>query len=122
MPVAQLNHETPQRWLHAGALRWATINGLTLGSAFASRIGYPLWYVVPLAALLVGRPLLGAALYALYALVRTGAVYPLLRWRTRTGDPTRVTDALRHLQPVTRRICGASFAVVGAVTFVTFGL
>ena len=66
----QFDRETPQRWVHKGPLRWAIRNGLTLGFGATSRIGFLLWYVVPIGALLCGNPVLGAAIYGTYGLVR----------------------------------------------------
>jgi hypothetical protein len=37
-----------------------------------TRIGYWLWYAVPVTCLLTGRSLLGALMYGVYGLVRTG--------------------------------------------------
>lgn len=77
--------ETPQRWVHAGAVRWAAVNGAALGVGATSRIGFWLWYAVPLGAVLAGDPALGAALYASYGLVRGGSVWALLLLPRRLG-------------------------------------
>jgi hypothetical protein len=66
----QFDCETPQRWVHKGPLGWATRNGLTLGFGATSRIGFWLWYVIPLGAFLVGDPWFGATIYGTYGLVR----------------------------------------------------
>lgn len=63
--------------MHKGPLRWATRNGLALGFGATSRIGFLLWYVVPLGALLSGSPAFGAAIYGTYGLVR-GVAAPLI--------------------------------------------
>ncbi len=68
----QCERETPQRWLGAGALRWAARNGAALSIGATTRIGFWLWYAIPLAALLDGRPALGAIIYGLYGLARGG--------------------------------------------------
>jgi hypothetical protein len=91
VPVLQRDRETPQRWMHAGPLGWATRNGLALGIGATSRIGFWLWYVVPVTALLSASPRSGAALYGLYSALRTGGVWVLLLapaavWRGRNGD------------------------------------
>jgi hypothetical protein len=67
-----LDRETPQSWLDGGAARWAVLNGATLGLGVTTRIGYWLWYAVPVICLLAGQPLPGALVYGLYGLVRTG--------------------------------------------------
>jgi hypothetical protein len=75
--LPQFDCETPRRWVDKGALRWAIQNGLALGFGATSRIGFLLWYVVPLGALLSGGPVLGATLYGAYGLVR-GVAAPLM--------------------------------------------
>jgi hypothetical protein len=73
----EIDCETPRHWLHKGPLAWAIRNGLTLGFGAASRIGFLLWYVVPLGALLSGSLTLGAVIYGTYGLVR-GVMAPVL--------------------------------------------
>lgn len=75
--LPQFDCETPQRWIHKGPLRWAIRNGLTLGLGATSRIGFLLWYVIPIGALLFGTPILGAAIYGTYGLIR-GVAAPLI--------------------------------------------
>jgi hypothetical protein len=62
--------ETSQRWLHQGPLRWAAKNGFMLGLGFTTRIGYCLWYWVPICAFLSGSISAGAAVYAVYSFTR----------------------------------------------------
>jgi hypothetical protein len=83
----QFDCETPQHWVHKGPLRWATRNGLTLGLGATSRIGFLLWYVVPIGALLFGSPILGATIYGTYGLIR-GVAAPLIL----LGTPRLKTD------------------------------
>ena len=66
-----------------GPLWWAIRNGVTLGFGATSRIGFLLWYVVPIGALLFGSPALGAAIYGTYELVRGAAAPAILlgTWR-----------------------------------------
>ena len=70
VPLPQRNRETPQPWLESGSVRWALVNGVTLGAGFASRIGFWLWYVVPLGAFLSGNVVIGAVLFGLYGFGR----------------------------------------------------
>lgn len=97
------------------------MNGAALGSAFTTRLGFSLWYVVPASTLLLGDPLLGAVIYGMYALVRTASAYPLLRWRARQADPAEVTDALRAWHPRARALCAAALVLVGAIVVMTVG-
>lgn len=79
VPVLQLDRETPQQWVHSGPVKWAFWNGASLGLGFTSRLGFWFWYVVPLAALLIGQPMIGAGLYGLYGAARGWAVWLFLR-------------------------------------------
>lgn len=70
MRLLQCNVETPQEWVRQGSLPWAFKNGSALGVGAVSRIGFPLWYVVPLGSILLASPRVGAALYGAYGLAR----------------------------------------------------
>lgn len=73
--LLQCNRETPQDWVHKGPTKWAIQNGLALGCGATSRIGFWLWYAVPLGAFLVASPWLGAAIYGAYGAVRGMSVW-----------------------------------------------
>lgn len=66
----QLDRETDTRWLGYQDWRTAAYNGFALGLGFTTRIGFWLWYVVPLSAFVVADPVLGAAGYSVFALTR----------------------------------------------------
>lgn len=78
MPELQCDRETPQRWVHAGPLRWAARNGLALGCGATSRVGFWSWYAVPLGAFLSGDVALGALLYGSYGLARGAGAWLLI--------------------------------------------
>jgi hypothetical protein len=120
--LIQRNVETPQRWLYRGTLRWALLNGATLGGAVSTRLGFSIWYAIPSGSLLMADPAFGALLYGLYAFTRTVSVYPLLRWKARVADSADVTDVLRSWQPTVRRVCAAVLAGLGAVVIVVVGI
>jgi len=111
----------PQRWLGAGPLRWAFRNGAALGIGATTRIGFWLWYVVPVAALLVGRPALGAVVYGVYGLVRGGAVWPLILSLSRQPGATPLADRLLLYAPVARAIAAGQLLVVGLAVAVALG-
>lgn len=83
--VIQCDTETPQSWMNAGAIRWALLNGFALGTGATSRIGFWLWYAIPISALLVGDPAKSALIYGLYGLVRGWSVWAFLLLPTRLG-------------------------------------
>ena len=68
----QFDRETPYAWLAPGPVSWSIRNGSAIGIGAFTRLGYWLWYAVPLGALLSASPLLGGIGYGAYALARTG--------------------------------------------------
>jgi hypothetical protein len=116
----QFDCETPQRWVNRGALRWATRNGLTLGFGATSRIGFWLWYVIPLGAFLVGDPGAGAAIYGTYGLVRAlGAVVILLGiTRLKTDIPDRLIEGYG----AARILAAGQLVFLGVATAIVVGL
>lgn len=75
----ECRRETPKDWVYRGKpMRWAVQNGLALGCGALSRLGFCLWYVVPLACLFSGSVLLGAAIYGAYGVARGFFVWPLI--------------------------------------------
>jgi hypothetical protein len=116
----QFDCETPQRWVNRGALRWATRNGLTLGFGATSRIGFWLWYVIPLGAFLVGDPVAGGAIYGAYGLVRAlGAVVILLGM---TRLKTDISDRLIQSYDAARVLAAGQLVLLGVATAIVVGL
>ncbi len=118
--LPQFDCETPQRWVHRGPLRWATQNGLTLGFGATSRIGFWLWYVVPLGAFLLGDPRLGAIVYGTYGLVRAlGAVLIFLGILRFKVD---VSDWLIERYGAARLLAAGQLIFVGVALTIVVGL
>jgi hypothetical protein len=116
----QFDCETPQRWVHKGPLRWATQNGLTLGFGATSRIGFWLWYVVPLGAFLVGDPELGAVIYGTYGLIRgLGAVFMLLSMLRLRVD---ISDWLIKQYGIARVLAAGQLVFLGVTIAIIVGL
>jgi hypothetical protein len=67
----QLDRETSQRWLRRGVTSWSVKNGMALGFGATSRLGYWLWYLVPVGAFVSGEATSAAVIYGLYGLSRT---------------------------------------------------
>ncbi len=76
--LPQFDSETPQRWVNLGGLRWAMLNGAALGLGFASRIGFWIWYVIPVGAFLSGDGFAGGIVYGVYGAVRGWMVWTWL--------------------------------------------
>ena len=118
--LPQFDGETPQSWVHKGPLRWATRNGLTLGFGATSRIGFWLWYVVPLGAFLVGKPVFGALIYGTYGLIRgLGAVFILLAMLRLKID---ISDWLIRRYGVTRILASGQLVLLGVASAIVVGL
>ena len=118
--LPQFDCETPQRWVHKGPLRWATRNGLVLGFGATSRIGFWLWYTIPLGAFLVGAPPFGAVIYGTYGLVRAlGAVFILLGI---LGLKVDVSDWLIERYGAARALAAGQLVFLGVATAIVVGL
>ena len=92
-----------------------------MGVGFTSRVGFWLWYVVPIACLLFADLWLGAVLFATYAAVRTGCAWLLAAIVKQRPSLDLSVWLMRHI-PHARRISGAyllliSFSTVAIVGF-----
>jgi hypothetical protein len=91
LPVLQCDRETSQSGLRLRPYLWAMRNGAALGIGATSRVGFWLWYLIPVGALLVGSPVLGGLIYGTYGFVRGWSVWLLLLGllnRVPGGDPS----------------------------------
>ncbi|HEU0127902.1 MAG TPA: hypothetical protein VFQ48_04765 [Pseudonocardiaceae bacterium] len=97
----QFDRETAQAWLQRGPYRWAVLNGAALGVGATTRLGYWLWYLVPVGSFATGTPLLGALIYGAYGLARSlPALLLYLDMRRGSG---RLSRALLEHYPTWRR-------------------
>lgn len=117
----QCDRETPKHWLDAGPFSWAIINGMALGCGATSRIGFWIWYIVPISALLSGRPELGAIIYGTYATIRGLAIWAIIfvihRWQN--FDPTEWL--IQHKNAV-RIVAASQLTFLGIVVAIAIGL
>lgn len=125
--LLQCDHETPKRWIDRGAFGWAIRNGATLGCGALSRVGFWSWYIVPLASLLSGSPVLGAAIYGTYATTRALGAWVLILVGAliaprlgRSFDDVAIALVQRNI--AFRRLAAAHLLFVGSVIAFTFGL
>ena len=116
----QFDCETPQRWVDRGAWRWATRNGLTLGFGVTSRIGFWLWYVIPLGAFLIGDPVGSAAIYGTYGLIRALGAPAILLGTMRLK--TDVSDRLILGYGSARILAAGQLVFLGVATAIVVGL
>ena len=122
VPVLQCDRETPKNWVYMGSLQWAVRNGLALGFGATSRIGFWLWYVVPIGALLLARPALGAVIYGTYGVFRGMAVWIIIlgldRWSG--GDDTALW--LIGRAQTARAIAAGYLVLIGMAIAIAVGL
>jgi hypothetical protein len=120
MQPLQIDCETPQRWVNKGAWQWATRNGLTLGFGATTRIGFWLWYVIPLGAFLIGEPVAGAVIYGTYGLVRAlGAVVMILGMLRLDTD---ISDRIIEGYDTARVLAAGQLVFLGVATAIVVGL
>ena len=119
LPVPQRNCETGQLWMNTGALTSAALNGASMGTGFVTRIGYWLWYVVPLAAILSGSPAYGAIIFGCYGFAR--GIAPLiaisqmlLLKHCADRDITKVQDWMVRQAMTARRLGDAQLIATAA--------
>ena len=112
IPVPQLNRETPKAWVERGSVYWALRNGFTLGFGASTRIGFWLWYVIPLSAILGGSVLVGGLVGAAYGVVRGLLATAIIR-RVVVANPDRWNNGLWLIDR-------ASIARKGATIYLAF--
>lgn len=111
--VLQRDRATSKHWMRFGAIVNSAANGMAMGVGFATRIGYWLWYVLPIVAVLSGSWKVGALLFVVYASVRAGiGVFFATAGETRGESAHRLQDNLASLNPLTRTICAGTLAIV----------
>jgi hypothetical protein len=118
--VLQIDRETSRQWPHAGAFRWALLNGSALGVGATSRLGFWLWYVVPSSALLLGDPTVGAVLYGVYGLVRGFGVWGILLLPNHVSGEDSTIWLLRQYATA-RLVTAGQLIVVGMAVVVAVG-
>lgn len=120
--LVQIDRETPYAWLEAGPVRWAIRNGANLGFGGLTRLGFWLWFVIPVGAVLSGRPLVGALGWGAYALVRTASAgWLLLLVERRRLDPEKGDALLREVSRA-RVATSAQLLAIGLAALLAIGL
>jgi hypothetical protein len=121
--LPQLDRETEQGLLSRGPYQWALLNGLLLGLGFTTRIGYWTWYVIPVAGLISGSPLVAAVICASYSLCRMGFITALaLRMHQEPTGMGELSLRVLALRPTARRISRPVTAVLAIALTLWIGL
>jgi F0F1-type ATP synthase assembly protein I len=122
VPLLEIDRETPQHWMHRGAFRGAVLNGAAIGSGFATRIGFWLWYLVPCAALLTGSVWRGVAVYSAYATARVGASAVLLLAAHRSQSFGIIARRILAYGPLARRVAAWQLLCSSAIVLIYFNV
>lgn len=118
----QCDRETPQRWVHQGPVLWPLKNGAALGFGATSRLGFALWYAIPLGALLSGSPALGALLWAVYGFMRSGSAGTIWLLGTRAGTFDAILEWLPAQKQRAQLLSNAVLMSLSVSTFFAVGL
>ena len=118
----QCDRETPQRWMDRGPLGWAARNGASLGFGAFTRLGYLLWYVVPVGCLLLASPATGALVWAAYGFGRAAGAGALIAVAYRIGNAGRALDLALEKRLLAQRATAIQLLALGATAFVAVGL
>lgn len=87
-----------------------------------SRIGFWLWYVVPLSALLSGQAVFGALLYGSYSLARGAAVWLIILGPRRRIGGDAVALWLLGQANIARMLAAGQLMLVGIAVALVFGV
>lgn len=93
VPLPQRDKETPRRWADEPMASWAVKAGVALGLAVTNRLGFVIWYAIPVLVFSMGSVALGALSWATYAFARTTVTMVEGRVRARRGQFGPVTTA-----------------------------
>lgn len=122
--IWQINVETPQRWMHHGPVLWPLMNGFSLGLAFTSRLGYAVFYIVPVAAV-ASRSITSAVLiWGVYSFARAVVSLPYGWYLTEhvrsEAQSRKLIAAIPRMRRVTAFVVLASaFASIAAAIEMT---
>lgn len=121
--LPEVNRETDQSLLSLGPFRWAAANGFLLGLGFTSRIGYWIFYLVPVGCLVARSPAFGAVIWTTYGFTRLGIVTLMaFRMHQALAKISALSRSLLALRPAVRRISNPATAVGALVLALWLGL
>ena len=118
--LLQCDRETPKAWLDRGSIGWAGRNGLALGCGATTRLGFVLWYAVPVGAFLAGGPLAGALVYGAYGFARGVGAWAILAASRRRGFE-EVAVALERRRPAAHRATALCLLATGVAIAIGIG-
>lgn len=119
--VLECDKETPQSWVHHGPIIWPIENGLALGCGATSRIGFWLWYVIPLSSLLSGKVEYGALIYATYSFTRGMSIWFIIFGLTRLVKEDWTVWLLKNRTNM-RLLSATHLILLGLFVIIVFGI
>jgi hypothetical protein len=121
--VLQWDRETKQELLVRGPLVWAMLNGALLGVGVTSRLGFWIWYTVPLCAFVLGVPAAGAVIWGGYSVARLVLAIALsFAMRRRPGAAVSLADTLIVQRSRARQGTNAVLTVLMVAMILVLGL
>lgn len=122
-PLLQIDRETSQSLLHKGPAIWSIANGGLLGLGFTSRLGYWVWYLLPLTAWASASFPVGATVWGTYGATRLLTTALIARRMAQPGSDvsTIATSMLKLHSAATRAMRGLGL-VVGVALALIAGL
>lgn len=117
--LPQRNVETPRQWVHQAPWRWAVLTGAALGCGAWTRIGFPIWYVLPLIGVATTSFLIAAACWGTYGCIRALASVLLGARQIRAK---RGPDVARDLMLGRSIRIAADAIALAAVTVIVVGV
>jgi hypothetical protein len=120
--LLQRDRETNQSWMRYGAIVNSAANGIAIGVGFSTRIGYWLWYVLPVVAVFYGSWKVGVVLFVVYSSIRAGIAVVLSGVGEKHDQSAhRLQDRLVSLKPLMRTACAGTLVVVSITFALTAG-
>lgn len=119
-PPIQRDRETPKEWVARGPVLWPILNGGTLGFGATTRLGFWLWYLIPIGCLLMANPVAGAVIWGTYGFTRTlgaGGILLLVAMR-----PNLETTTLLNQRQHATTAASALLCIIGLACFFLMGL
>lgn len=116
----QCDRETPKEWLLRGQTVWPLLNGAALGFGATSRLGFWLWYAIPVGGVLMAQPAVGAAIWATYGLTRTASAGVI--WYTQSLRPNHEPAHILDRRGAANTVTTVTTIVLGLAVFLVMGL
>lgn len=116
----QCDRETPKEWVDRGPLAWPILNGAALGFGATTRLGFWLWYAIPIGCFLLAAPAAGAVIWGSYGLTRTAAAAVI--WHVQARHRDHDLTGILSLRASADRAAASMTVVLGFAGLLLLGL